>query len=147
MSKRRWTVWLRPPIALVAGVPVVLGAVLVACSGARLTPSAGPSDLPGSMAPVDSGQPVVARPQVADLAGKTWLAEGPRGWEAGQIGGRSISLGRGEIGIATRDSWIVSAKLRPTHAVTLLLRDGPTAEPSVIELGSLAPTASVIVGD
>src|SRR5215212_2864813 len=146
MSKRRWRARPRAPIARVAGVRVVLACVLLGCSGARPLASPGASDPDRSVESMKT-QPIDVRPQAADLVGKTWLAEGPRGWEAGRIGGRSISLGRAEVGLAASGRWIVSAILQPTDAVALLFRDGPAAEPKRLDLGSLAPTTTAIAGD
>jgi hypothetical protein len=50
------------------------------------------------------------------------------------------------VGIAARDGWVVSAVLSPVRSITLLVREGPGAEPKAINVGSLAPTATVIVG-
>lgn len=150
MSNRGWTIWLRPPIVPVAGLPLILACVLVGCAGGRplASVSQGPSGAaPASVAPPSSGQPLGARLQAADLTGKSWLAEGPRGWEAGRIGGRSIALARGEVGIAAGGPWIISAILRPTDSVKLLLRSNLDAQPTRIDLGPLAPTATVVVGD
>ena len=147
MSRRRWAIWIRPPTALVAVSPVILAGVLVACSGARLTASLWSSHAERSTAPADIDRTANRPPQAGELDGKTWLAEGPTGWEAGRIGGRSIRLGRAEVGLATGGSWIVTAILKPTHSVTLLVRAGPAADPKRVDLGSLAPTATVIAGD
>ncbi len=126
---------------------MILAGVLVGCSGARLTASLWSSQAERSIPPASIAPTANRAPQAADLNGRAWLAEGPTGWEAGRIGGRSIRLGRSEVGLAVHGSWIVSAILKPTHSVTLLLRAGPAADPKLVDLGSLAPTATVIAGD
>jgi hypothetical protein len=146
MSRRGWAIWLGPPGVRLAGA-TVLAAALVGCAGVRPTASPEPSGPPVSGVPGDSAVPSEGPPQARNLMGKTWIAEGPRGWEAGQIGGPRISLGRAEVGIAARDGWVVSAVLSPIRSITLLVREGPGADPKVVNLGSLAPTATVIVGD
>ncbi len=185
MSKRRWTIWLGPPAALVAGLPaapvaraglpaapvarlrvaglrvaglrvarlrvaglpVLLVGLLVACAGARMTAPPGSFAPWGSEAPASAGPSAIASPHGATLEGRTWLAEGPRGWEAGRIGGRSILLARDEVGLATGEPWIVSAILNRSRSGTLVVRAGPAVASKRVDLGSLTPTATVIVGD
>ena len=147
MSTGRRASWLGQQFARMAGVAVVAAGMLIACSGAR--PGQSPSaSLPrGSAAASVDGQPTDGPGQAFDLIGKTWLAEGPRGWEAGQIGGRRISLGSAETGVAASNRWILSAVFGRVRAIRLLIRDGPGGEPKTVDLGGLAPTAAAIVGD
>jgi hypothetical protein len=146
MSRRRWAIRLAPPVARVAGVTVVLAGVLSGCAGARPGVSPEASAAPGSMAPAGSGS-MQASLEARGLLGRTWIAEGPRGWEAGQIGGRRITLGQTELGLAAGDRWILSAVLSPIRSIKLLVRDGPAGDPREVNIGSLSPTATVIVGD
>ena len=148
MSRRRWVIGLGPPAPRIAGVAFLLAALLVGCAGVRPTASPGASTpAASSEPPASSRRPIGGPPQGRDLVGKTWLAEGPRGWEAGQIGGPRVRLGRDEVGIAAQGRWIISAVLRPIESIRMFVREGPGAKPTEIALGSLAPTATVIVGD
>ncbi len=157
MSKRHWKPWLAPPAAPVpglsvaslpvAGLPVLLAGLLLACGGARITAPPGSFAPWASVAPASAGPTVGGPPNAANLHGRTWLAEGPKGWEAGRIGGRSIRLGRGEVGLTAGGPWIVSAILEPGKSGTLVVRAGPGADAQRIDLGAVTPTATVIVGD
>lgn len=124
-----------------------VAAALAGCYGA------GSTELPGASGPAEtsaSTQPARIHgvpDRAAVLIGRTWLAEGPRGWEAGQIGGGRTLLPRAEVGISAKDGWIVSAVLRPIGSTTLLVRDGAAGQPRPFDLGALAPSAVVIVAD
>jgi hypothetical protein len=146
MSRRRWSLWLGPPIAPVAGVIVVLAGVVAGCYGTRPVASAAASAA-SSAAPSSSDGVSTMPSQGRNLIGRAWLAEGPRGWEAGRVGGGRVALAKSEIGIAAHDRWIVSAIVQPAHPTKLLVRDGPRGDPKAVDLGGLAPTATVIVGD
>lgn len=148
MSKRRGTSWVRQPLGVVAVVPVILAGSLIGCSAGFMTLSHGRSGHQARASEAaDSGPSAGARVRPRGLAGRAWLAEGPKGWEAGTIGGGAVPLGRAEVGIAASGGWIVSANLQRTDAIRLLVRGGPGAHPSEVQLGGLAPTATAIVGD
>ncbi|HET9852704.1 MAG TPA: hypothetical protein VFP56_09390 [Candidatus Limnocylindrales bacterium] len=144
MSRRRWVLWLGPPIARAASLTVVLAAVVVGCAGAYPAGSLGAA----TTAPdgVTVGTSTQESGPARGLVGKTWLAEGATGWEAGRIAGTRSALGASEIGVATGNGWIVSAELGRVRSIKLLIRDQPGAAPKTVALGSLAPTATAVVG-
>jgi hypothetical protein len=146
MSRRRWSLWLGPPIAPVAGVIVVLAGIVTGCYGTR--PVASDAASTATSVAASGSDAVDSVPaQARSLIGRAWLAEGPRGWEAGRIGGGRVALAKAEIGVVAHDRWIVSAVVQPAGATKLLVRDGPRGDPKAVDLGSLAPTAAVVVGD
>lgn len=146
MSRRRWARWLAAPPSGVVSVAVAAG-VVVGCAGARPTVTAWPESHQASLVRGTLAKQTSQVGVPPGLIGRTWLAEGPRGWEAGRIGGPRVRLGEAEVGLAASDHWVVSAILRPVDSVTLLVREGPGAPTTVISLGRLAPTATVISGD
>jgi hypothetical protein len=81
------------------------------------------------------------------LQGRTWLAEGPDGWEAGVIGGKYIDLGASEVGLVSDGKWILSGVLDAKDGTTLLIRDTSLGEPGRINLGPLAPGAVSLSDD
>jgi hypothetical protein len=145
MSRRRWVLWLGPPIARVASVTLVVAAVLAGCAGAYPAGSLGAAPTSGADEVNVASSAQVSTP-ARGLVGKTWLAEGSGGWETGRIAGRRFALGASEIGIATGNGWIVSAELGRIRSIKLLIRDQPGASPKTVALGSLAPTATAVVG-
>ncbi|HEX3264520.1 MAG TPA: hypothetical protein VHR16_02520 [Candidatus Limnocylindrales bacterium] len=147
MSTRRLALGLGPPVSRMTAVILLLAAALSGCYGAGATASSEDSTTLGPGISTASGGPRAALQRAGALTGVTWLAEGPRGWEAGQIGGGRVALARAEVGIAASDGWILSAVLRPIGSTRLLIRDGPAADAKAVDLASLAPTATVIVGD
>lgn len=126
--------------ALVQLLVVLLSfsALAAACAGAP------PSMPPQSSSPTD-GSPFAEIPE--ELRGRTWLAEGGDGWEAGLIAGRSVRLGPAEVGLAARDQWILSTVVIAETGASLLIRDASLGEPRRVDLGMLAPSAVSILGD
>jgi hypothetical protein len=146
MSRRRWVLWLGPPMARAAGTTVVLAGLVAGCAGTYPAGSLGTAPTAGpDVASVSSSEQVPA--QARGLVGRTWLAEGAKGWETGRIAGRRAALGASEIGLATGNGWILSADLGRIRSIKLLIREQPGGAPKTVVLGSLAPTATAVVGN
>lgn len=120
--------------ALVRGLMMsaACSAFVLGCAGAP------PSKPPTSPLPTELAQPAKVP---AHLQGRTWIAEGPAGWEAGVFGGSSMHLAATEVGVATDGKWVLSAFLDGNDGATLLIRDVSLSEATRIDLGMLAPSA------
>jgi len=76
----------------------------------------------------------------------TWLAQtGSGSWVAGSANGPTISLPRGEVGVASGNGWVVSAS-RQQQGDSLLWRRLSDSKPRSTAL-TFVPVSGVVVGD
>src|SRR6185503_5118058 len=131
MSKRRWSLWLGPPIVLVA-VALVAGRFQpgAEAGGRRTNPPAGACA--ASPVPTDGG----GRPAPDAGVGSWWRLEDEID-ASGVMTGRELAVGREGAGLAQLDLPIESAASGPVAGVVIVsVDDGRTSEVRLVEAAS-----------